>query len=172
MAATQFPVLTAGTKSTAATLEKLACWYAAKGSDQSVASSTTLVDDVDLQFASLVANAVYKVDGLIIYGADSTNKIKFGFIAPAGATLTWVLLGTNGNVNPATSFVMDRQTITSTSYVLSGPGNTTFMTAHLRGLLRMSSTAGTFKLQFAQSTSGTNAAILKADTHITLQQVA
>lgn len=172
MSATQYPTIAAGARATAALVSGIEGLFASKASDQSVTSNTTLQDDADLQF-SVVANAVYEVTGILFYTCDSTTgKLKLGFIAPAGATFSWVALGTNGTVNPATSLIMDRQTISSTSYILDSPGTGTVMTAHIRGLLRIGGTAGTFKAQFAQNGSIATATTMKADTHMRVQRVA
>lgn len=169
MAGTQYPGFFAGQKLTAAGLNSALPITAIKATDQSLTSNTTLQDDADLQFANLIANAVYELTGILWYTCENTTgKLKLGFAGPAGAALSWVALGTNGTVNPATSLIMDRQAISSTSYILDGPGGTTVMSAHVRGILRMGGTAGTVKLQWAQNGSSATATVMKADSHLSL----
>lgn len=167
-----YPSLYAGQRFTASLAQSMVPIYAVKAADESVTSSTTLQDDDELQ-VSVEASAVYEVTGLLIFGADPAGDLKLGWSAPTSATFSWALMGGNASIAATSgSVILDRQTITSTGYQLGGvTANTTIMTARLRGILRVSTTAGTFKLQWAQLASSVNATIMKADSWIRLRRV-
>lgn len=143
-----------------------------KTSTTSRTSTTTLTSDPDITF-SVVANATYLVEGLILFAADPAADLKIGWTAPTGASFPWCALGqTSTATGGSGSVITDGQDLTSTSFGLGAvTDNTKTMTAQVRGYLTISSTAGTFALQWAQIVSSSTATKLLAGTHLTLKRV-
>jgi hypothetical protein len=144
--------------------------YVRKTADESLANSTTLQDD-DHLFVSVVANAVYSVQGWILFTAGNVGDFKMGWSAPTGATFNWNAGGSVNTNLQATFF--DVQDVGNTDSVGGNIGSTTrTQTATPHGLLKVSSTAGTFKFRWAQNTSeGTSLTVL-TDSALMLQRVA
>ena len=133
-----------------------------KSSDQTVTSSTTLVNDSQLKFA-VAANETYIFQAwLYTYAADGTPDIKVTFTGPAGSTVLWsssqVIFNAGG----------------STTLTVVAPGATTadlFVDSNLRaiqlyGTILNSSTAGDLQFQWAQNTSSANGTSVKAGSSI------
>jgi hypothetical protein len=133
-----------------------------KSSDQTVTSSTTLVNDSQLKFA-IAANETYIFEAwLYTYAADGTPDIKVTFTSPAGSTLFWS--------SSQVIFLPDA----STSLTVVAPAATTgslFIDSNLRaiqlyGSVLNGSTAGDVQFQFAQNTSSANGTSVKAGSYI------
>jgi len=133
-----------------------------KSSDQTVTSSTTVVNDSQLKFA-VAANETYIFQAwLYTYAADGTPDIKVTFTGPSGSTVFWsssqVIFNAGG----------------STTLTVVSPGATTadlFVDSNLRaiqlyGTILNSSTAGDVQLQWAQNTSSANGTSVKAGSSI------
>jgi hypothetical protein len=133
-----------------------------KSSDQTVTSSTTLVNDSQLLFA-VAANETYIFQAwLYTFAADGTPDIKVTFTGPAGSTVFWsssqVIFNAAG----------------STTLTVVAPGATTadlFVDSNLRaiqlyGTILNGGTAGNLQFQFAQNTSSANGTSVKAGSSI------
>jgi hypothetical protein len=169
-----YPAVVAGQPITAALLQSMLPTYVIKGSDQSVTSSTTNVNDTGL-LVSVAASATYLITGMLLYSAHSSADIKLGWSGPSGATFDWIIHAqTTGTGGLATAgMVVDRQSIGNSAFPLGGFGaeNTTLMTAPLWGRLVTSATAGTFQLNWAQQTSNATASIMRAGSWLRLDRV-
>lgn len=139
--------------------------------DQAVSSAstgTTLVDATGMT-TEVVANAKYRVDIGLTYTAGTSGDFKGGFICSAtGATAnivfqdvetTWATNVFTGNASPGVTRSAD------------GAGATTPSVMYITGFLYVSSTAGTFKIQFAQATSNGTATTLLAGSYMTLTRL-
>ena len=133
-----------------------------KSSDQTVTSSTTLINDSQLKFA-VAANETYIFQAwLYTFAADGTPDIKVTFTGPAGSTVLW-----------SSSQVIFNAAAATTLTVVA-PGATTadlFVDANLRaiqlyGTISNSTTAGDLQFQFAQNTSSANGTSVKAGSSI------
>jgi len=133
-----------------------------KSSDQTVTSSTTLVNDSQLLFA-VAANETYIFQAwLYTFAADGTPDIKVTFTGPAGSTVFW-----------SSSQVIFNAGGTTTLTVVA-PGATTadlFVDSNLRaiqlyGTILNGGTAGNLQFQFAQNTSSANGTSVKAGSSI------
>jgi hypothetical protein len=145
------------TPATAATVKSVR-----KSSDQTVTSSTTLVNDSQLKFA-VAANETYIFQAwLYTYAADGTPDIKVTFTGPSGSTVLWSSSQVIFNAAAAT-------TLTSVN-----PGGTSadlFVDANNRaiqlyGTILNGATAGDVQLQWAQNTSSANGTSVKAGSSI------
>lgn len=172
MAVVTYPTILAGQRITAALLTSMQAQIAYKTTSTSRASTTTIASDPDLQLP-VAANAVYSLEGLLVYnGGNVSDDLRMGWAAPSGASMTWVATGQNTSATTGVGTVItDAQDLTSTAYSLGTIANARGMTAMLRGLLITSSTAGNLVLQWAQFTSSATATSMLAGSHIGLQRV-
>jgi len=159
----------AGQKLTAAALDSFAAPLAViKPSDQSVTSSTTLVNDTAL-VVPVVASATYLFDCFLDYegGTLGAADLKISWSVPAGATLRYDQLYRNTSGNPVT---WGEGTNGAGNTMGTGGAGTRFA-AIMKGSLVMSSTAGSLQLQWAQSTSSATATIVHAQSFLALWRI-
>lgn len=165
-------LFTAGQVLTAAQLNNLGN-YVEKSADQSVTSSTTLVNDSQLA-VSLPVTGTYLVD-VWLYGVSAANAaggIRYGFSFPTGTLhygtivpIASLASGTSGSGDWATQ-------LSATSGVAAGVGGlSTSTTMHyLHGRLSVTAT-GTLQFMWAQASSNTNASTVKAGSHMLVRRV-
>jgi hypothetical protein len=133
-----------------------------KSADQSVTSSTTLVNDTHLKFA-VAANETYIFQlWLFVYAADGTPDIKVTCTGPSGSTVLWSSSQVIFNAAAAT---------TLTSVNTSGVSADLFVDANNRaiqlyGTIANGATAGDLQFQWAQNTSSANSTTVKAGSSI------
>lgn len=145
--------------------------YVRKTADQSVTSSTTLVDDNQL-LLSVAANAVYEMRMFIIYTAASAGDLNMTFTGPASATLDWNVGGLSGTSGTSPDGVTwwGANTIGGNDSV--NGGGATSMVARPVGILITAGTSGTFKMRWAQAASSGTATTVKTGSVMILQRVA
>lgn len=147
--------------------------YDEKPLDEAHSLTAVVADDTDLALA-VKPNAVYDMGAHIIFtagAAAATNGFKFGFAGPAGATMKWVphsKIDTDGT-NQAAAIWMSSLAITQT--ISSGGAGANKLVARASGLLMVSATAGTFKLQWSQATSNAAATTVYAGSFLTLRRI-
>jgi hypothetical protein len=132
---------------------------AVKGSDQSVTSSTTLVNDTAL-LLSLAANATYyfRLDLQIV--ANDTAQFKSQFTGPAGASMAASMLG----FNTGATFGMTTRSLAATVVFT---GNAAAVVPFFWwGNVTTVGTAGSFQYQWAQNTSNGTACTVKAGSQL------
>ena len=171
---TWYPVPLAGTPITADFLQSMLPQMVEKTADEQRLSTTTNSTDLHL-FYPVEANAVYVVEGLLLYSARDDTDVKIGFAGPSGTTFDWIAHAQNQSSTGGVAsggVVVDRQSIGNSAFPLGGFGaeNTTYMTALLRGRIDTASTAGTFSLNWAQRVSNATAAIMRAGSWIKFQR--
>jgi hypothetical protein len=128
-----------------------------KATDQTVTSSTTLVNDSNLSFA-IAANEVwqFEIDLYATFDGGAASGIKAAFTVPSGATLQWVQTNTTAP-----------QTTSGSSLVLAtGGGSVTTYMNKLIGQALNGATPGTVQLQWAQNTSNGTATAVKAGSSL------
>jgi len=133
-----------------------------KSSDQTVTSSTTLVNDSQLKFAVAASETFIFQAWLYTFAADGTPDIKVTFTGPAGSTVLWSSSQVIFNAAAAT---------TLTSVAAGGTSSDLFVDANNRaiqlyGTIVNGSTAGDLQFQFAQNTSSANGTSVKAGSSI------
>ena len=151
-------------------------------SDATKASTITPATDSQITF-SVDANSVYVIDGYIKY--SGVNDFLMGWTAPSGSLGEWQGLGNGTTVVSGTNTNGTQQDVSSVwGYTVRtestdlantrtyGGISTTPFGIQVRGILRTSSTAGTFGLQWAQGTSGATVTTLYTDSHIRIEKVA
>lgn len=165
---TPFVPLYAGSQLTAAEWNEVQPAQIIKPTNQSVTSSTTLVNDNSLFLPVAVANATYVFRSFLIYkgGTQGSSDLKLEWAIPSGATLTCVIagIGTGGG-----SFVGQGFTLSGT--VALGTAGSTVCGVLFYGTLVMSSTTGTLQLEWAQNTSSATATTVEAGSLVELVRV-
>lgn len=180
-----YPVPLAGQRITASLLQSMLPVTARKTSDTAISSSATTIADPHLQF-TVVANAVYVWNALIIYDGHIDGDLNIDFTVPSGALGEWGGMGAGRPVTGASSTPTLRidtigisgymvRTETSDvsqarSYGCLGVGNN--MSLVLSGVLRVGSTGGTFSFDWAQQASHATATTLYTDSYMTLLRTA
>ena len=133
-----------------------------KSSDQTVTSSTTLVNDSQLKFA-VAANETYIFQAwLYTYAADGTPDIKVTFTGPSGSTVLWSSSQVIFNAGGATTLTVVSAGGTAADLFV----DSNFRAIQLYGTILNSSTAGDLQFQFAQNTSSANGTSVKAGSSI------
>ena len=165
----QYPAFFAGQIITAALLQSLAPLNAYKAGDTPRATNTTLANDPDLSIP-VAASAVYFLICYLDYegGTLGSSDIKVQWNAPAGATLRYQAFGTN--TSGAVASQGTRTQGTANAFGTAGAGNLQGLT--MWGTLFMSTTPGSFVLQWAQNTSNGTATIVHAQSAMILLRLA
>jgi hypothetical protein len=141
-----------------------------KPGDTTITSSTTLASDPDLVLA-VAASASYSVDCYIDYegGVQGSSDLKWEWTGPSGAglSMTYFCIGTGGG-----GIVGNVIIALSSAQATGTNGGGTKMGLWMRGILNVSSTAGSFQFKWAQNTSSGTGTIVHADSHLMLRRVA
>jgi hypothetical protein len=133
-----------------------------KSSNQSVTSSTTLVNDSQLKFA-VEANTTYIFNiWLWVYAADGTPDIKLTVTGPSGSTIAY---------SPSTYYATADGTTALGTVNVGGGTFSAFVDANERNQLYFGSisngaTAGDLQFQWAQNTSSGTSTTVKAGSYI------
>lgn len=164
------PVFATGDVPSAAQVDS---WFvnilvAYKTADQSVTASTTFTDDVHLT-VQVEANCVYDLVMILTYDALAAGDLKTQFVSPAGATIVGVASGLSTTAAASTD---DFTTSWTGGANVGGLGAGSTQALYGRGLLTTAGTAGTFKLQWAQTTSSATATRVFTGSYILLRRVA
>lgn len=154
----------AGQRITAGMLQAVAPAGATKTVDQSVVSSTTLVNDNALALP-LLANATYRVILTLKFdgGTAGSSDIKIQFTGPSGFAVLGTLTGNRGGVGINAVW-------TGNPGALNTGGAGVTQGALWVGTVTTGVTAGTLQLQFAQNTSSGTATFLRAGSDLTMWQ--
>jgi hypothetical protein len=148
--------------------------YAEKTADQSVTSSTVLVNDTHLA-VTIPTTGTYLVD-VWLYGVSAANNAghaRVGFSFPTG-TLHYGINGPISGLASGTSGSGDwSAAVPATSGAAAGVFglSTNAVMEYIHGRFTATAT-GTFQFMWAQSVSNANASTLKAGSHMLLRQVA
>lgn len=143
--------------------------YSTSTADQTVTSSTTLVNATDLS-VPVAANAVYEWSAHLRYNASPGGDIKLGITGPAGATAEWVAdaltTGATGGVAAVS------RTALNIGDTQGGAGVGIDTVARPAGRIVTAGTAGTLQIQFAQLAADGTGTVLRAGSYITARRVA
>lgn len=128
-----------------------------KPADQSVTSSTTLVNDNFFTWV-LDASTRYAVELFLAYTGDPAGNLKTGWGVPAGTTMTWNATGLDTGLA-----YKNAANIAAASTTAFGAASTSLgRLAHITGTILTDTTAGSFTLRWAQNTSNAAATIVRA----------
>lgn len=169
----KYPVIRAGLTITTSLLTDMQPDVIVKASQQNAADTTTLANDDEL-FASLAANAQYRVELHLIHSSHTSEDFKGDFSLPSGASAAW---GVQGAAEIATSNTaaeeMNLQGRVSGEDFQFGGGNQVATTAHIQGEVTTGGTAGTLQFRFAKVTaSGLGTTAVRAGSTMIVRRVA
>jgi hypothetical protein len=141
--------------------------FARKTANETINSQATFQDD-DHLFVSVEANAIYHVIIELREASQTTDDFKLQFTGPAGFSFA-------GNARGPNTTAAALQDIYATEYVsgtlaFGGIGGNN-LAVSIQGLLITSGTAGTFRLQWAQNTSGASGTTVLANSFMLLRRV-
>lgn len=142
-----------------------------KLTDTTFTSNNTLADDPDLQVA-VAASSVYVMECYLPYEAGTPGDGLIKFVGPTGATMIWSSGSLASNATVSTSATDRNKKSITQQVVVGGVGTGTGVECRPVGLLTIGGTAGTFKLQTAQSTSDATSTIFYAGGWLRLTKVA
>lgn len=169
MSFTSYPA--AGEDLTATTLQALISElrpvFVRKSADETVNNSSTLQNDDEL-LAAVVANATYHFKLRFAVNSGTTPDFKVGFTYPTSTTLTYDIVegetpGTAANVMSGPYTQADAAVAFSTT----GSDQPCW----IEGLIVVSSTPGTFQVQWAQFAATASNTIVRAGSYLILRRV-
>jgi hypothetical protein len=143
-----------------------------KAATEPLTASTTMQNDDEL-FATVEANATYRVRLDLLHDAATAGDITIGWSGPAGATMNWGAVvahvnetssGTVANVSMQSRIISEVQDI--------GGGASTGTYSVVFGTLITSATAGTLNFQWAQRASSATATNVRAGSGLILHRIA
>ena len=150
-------------------------------SDATKTSTTTPATDTQLTW-TVDANATYVLDGWLKYSGP--GDLLVGWTYPTGTLGEWcgigngttVVSGTGGggtqqDVSSSWGYTVRTETTDLGSTRTYGGISTNTYGVFIRATIRVSSTGGTFALQWAQGTSNATATTLYTDSHLRLEKV-
>ena len=162
-----FPVILAGSRITAGLLTSMQPVVVTKPADQSVTSSTVLVNDNSLVVPNLLASATYQFQCLINYEGGTRGAADFKWIwtLPSAATMLYSVIyrDTSGNVHADLSS-------NGGTTVAGSNGAGALLNVTMLGSVTISSTPGSLQLQWAQGTSSGTATKVHAGSTLQLQR--
>ena len=139
-----------------------------KTSNQSVTSSTTLVNDNALSLA-VAANAVYRMELGMTYTADTAGDIKIAWTTPASSTIAQAVC--MGLSTTAATSSDDFTVGASSAPPFGGIGAGSPAATLYIFIFTTAGTAGTLQLQWAQNTSSATATTVQTGSYLIGQRV-
>lgn len=163
---------TSGSRLTAATLQGLVSElrpvFVRKTSDETVNNSSTMQNDDEL-LAAVVADTVYHFRLRVVVNSGTTPDIKFGFTYPSGTTLTYDI--TEGET-PASAAAVVSGPYTQADAAVAFSTTGSDQPCYIEGLIVVSSTAGTFQVQWAQFAANASNTVVRTGSYLHLRKVA
>ncbi|MEV4437478.1 hypothetical protein AB0K09_00425 [Streptomyces sp. NPDC049577] len=144
--------------------------FARKTADTARSNTITATDDPHLS-VPVVANAIYTVEGFIVYNTPNAADWKYQFALPSGSTQLWAPWGLSAEAD--TSAVGPIRTSTSTGGATQlGVNSTSNVSVRPVGLFRIGASSGNCVVQWAQGIANAGATTVVTDSWIKLQRVA
>lgn len=146
-----------------------------KTADEPRQSTTSVSNDLHL-FASLEANSTYRFTSMLLFDGPEAADAKISFTAPSGAIGGWSpVAGTLGTTTPdgaAQLKMAGRQFGAEVDVgVMASSATLAGLMALPHGIVATGATAGTLRLQWAQSSSNATAVNLKAGSTLEVVKV-
>ena len=149
--------------------------FARLGGDHNLTSNSTTFQDITGLTVTPHISATYYVKTLFRYSAGATSDIKFGFTYPAGATLDYHTINLTAaattDLEVSLSFSTVEAASGGVSTIIGGRGLGSFRAAFAEGILIMSTTAGVFQPQAAQSVGVAEVCVVKQSSFVMLQRM-
>lgn len=131
---------------------------ARKSVDQTVTSSTTLVNDTALTWSLADANTRYAFDLYLAYTGATAGNLLVGWGVPAGAAMAWFATG----LDTALAYKNLANLSAGTTTSFGAAGVSLGRVAQVSGTILLDSTTGSFTLRWAQNTSNASATTMRA----------
>ena len=141
--------------------------FAAKSSDTSRNTTTTLTADPDLKLPG-EAGKRYAFEILMWTQAANANPdFKFSLVGPSGCVIRWgpIEQGANTFFTPTTA-AAKTCLLAGDVYIVAGSGTTGPYGVLLKGTIKYSATPGDMEVQWAQNTSDAGNSSVLAESHI------
>jgi len=171
----QYPVLYAGQRFTAALASSMLWLDAFKTASTDRTSTTTITADPELQIA-VEANAEYEFQFMLRIGGNTTGKIDIQMTTPSGATGSYSCTRLSTSATADSGDATEVRTSPRILYNVETTFNPISTSAHQvligSGRLITSSTAGTFSVDWAQNVSNATATTMHQDSFIKLRRIA
>jgi hypothetical protein len=143
--------------------------FARKTADETITSNATLQDDNDL-FVTVEANAIYHTLVLVKEVSQATDDFKTGFTGPSGYSFSGEARAPRGDA--AGNAEVGGWDIGAGAHGIAFGGAAGFnLPVHLEGILITAGTAGTFRLQWAQSSASASGTTVRAGSFMILRRV-
>jgi len=142
-------------------IRSLAGVFKRKTVDETVNNTAVLQND-DVLFVSVEANAIYSTTLMIHYTSGATPDLKVALTYPTGLTARWRQLG---------YFAAALQSVQSTEAGTSALDGGTAWTVEYKGLVVVGANAGTLQLQWAQNTMNASNTSVLAGSYIELRRL-
>lgn len=144
--------------------------WARKTANEVVNNSTTFQNDDHISF-TVAANGWYALEGYFVYTSPGTADIKFNWTGPAGTSLFWTNFAVNTAALAEYNVVVEGLNAAGSARGVGGNDATT-MSMQPKGVVVVSSTAGTFQLQWAQNAAVASATTMLAGSWAKLTKIA
>jgi len=149
--------------------------YVEKTANQ-IKTNNTLVDDNHL-FSSVVTSSTYAFELVLFYttATSATPDMKVALTFPAGCTASWSAIGLETGVTTAAGIVALNawsESVTSGATLARSATNAGTIVMVIKGRIKTTSTAGVFRLQWAQNTTTAENTTLLAGSHMIIEKVA
>ncbi|MGW3437047.1 hypothetical protein ACWDB3_07685 [Streptomyces bacillaris] len=171
----QYPLILPGQDITEAMLNAMLPQFAFKAAHTDRASTTVFAADPDL-FLPLAANAVYRVEAWLLYGASAAGDFKTSWSVPSGATGNRSVLGPGSTaLDGGADNIAGRYGVhnfgTSINYngVRDSTGNMVFV---LEAATVVTASAGDVAVLWAQNASNATATRVGAGSILTARRLA
>lgn len=155
----------AADKPTAAQIDDLAPRYAYKTGDETIISNSTLQND-DHLFLTVAASTRYEFQLYMAYNSGTTPDLKIGWTVPTGTTNTYTI---DYFDTSAVRQAGQSTTVLTAGFAVGGFGADLY--ARFEGVLSVSTTAGTFQIQWAQNTLTASNSTVRAGSFLRLQKI-
>lgn len=143
--------------------------FVRKTADETLTSSATYQAD-DHLFLPVVAGAVYKIDGFIVYQTPSAGGINLRMTGPAGTGL-WTFFAVSVSGGSADAGAIRTASGSNGAGTAYQGGSGSNMTALLRGTF-LPTVSGTLQFEWAQNASNATSTIVRANSWLELMRVA
>jgi hypothetical protein len=155
----------AGDKPTASQVDDLAPRYAYKSGDETIISNSTMQND-DHMFLTVAASTKYEFELYVAYNSGTTPDLKIGWTVPTGATNVYRVdyFDTSAVAQKGQS-----STVLTAGFAVGGFASDLY--AVFAGTLSISTTAGTFQIQWAQNTLTASNSTVRAGSFLRLQKI-
>jgi|SRR6267154_2232158 len=147
-------------------------FFARKTADQTVNNSTVLVNDADLAFPNLIANAVYIFKCYIVYtSTTATPDYNMTFTGPAGSVINWTPGGVSVTATTDDSSVRLPATagaVTRSAGTVAGVD----MVVPCQGIIVLGGTGGTLQMQWSQRVATVENTLTRINSWMYVERVA